>query len=112
MKRPPVVDDRDVERMIDFIFGRSINTNITSEERADAAYQVALGIAKIQSGHSPPCVLRFVLPVSGSMARETALGGRRDLAGDERFTVDSESRYRLKEFSRRKPGNFEIVAHL
>jgi hypothetical protein len=50
MKNPPVVDDRDVDRMINFIFGSSINTNITAEERADAAYHVALGVAKVQGG--------------------------------------------------------------
>ncbi len=49
MKKPPIVDETDVDRMVNFMFGRSINTNITSEERADAAYQVALGIAKIQN---------------------------------------------------------------
>ena len=48
MKKMPVVDEADVDRMINFIFGRSINANITSEERANAAYQVALGIAKVQ----------------------------------------------------------------
>ena len=48
-KKQPIVDETDVEHMINFMFGKSINTNITSEERADAAYQVALGIAKIQN---------------------------------------------------------------
>ena len=48
MKKLPVIDDADVDRMIDFMFGRSINTHITPEERADAAYQVALGITKVQ----------------------------------------------------------------
>ncbi len=48
MKKPPIVDETDVDRMINFMFGRSINTNITPEERAEAAYQVALAIAKIQ----------------------------------------------------------------
>ena len=49
MKKPPTIDETDVDRMINFMFGRSINTNITSEERADAAYQVALAIAKMQN---------------------------------------------------------------
>jgi hypothetical protein len=49
MKKPSIIDETDVDRMINFMFGKSINTNITSEERADAAYQVALGIAKIQN---------------------------------------------------------------
>lgn len=48
MKKPPLVDDADVDRMIDFMFGRSINTTRTPEERAEAAYQVALGISKAQ----------------------------------------------------------------
>ena len=42
---PPQVDDADVARMIDFLFGKSINTNISAEERAEAAYQVALNVA-------------------------------------------------------------------
>ena len=49
MKKPPIVDETDVEHMINFMFGKSINTNITPEERANAAYQVALGIAEIQN---------------------------------------------------------------
>ena len=48
MKKPPAIDAADVDRMINFMFGKSINTDITPEERADAAYQVALGIAKLQ----------------------------------------------------------------
>ena len=49
MKKPaPVVDDADVEHLIHFMFGRSVNTTIAPEERADAAYQVALGISKVQ----------------------------------------------------------------
>ena len=49
MKKPPIVDETDVDRMVNFMFGKSVNTNLTSEERADAAYQVALGITKIQN---------------------------------------------------------------
>ena len=48
MKKPPLVDEADVDRMIDFMFGQSINLQLTSEERADCAYQVALGIGKMQ----------------------------------------------------------------
>jgi hypothetical protein len=44
----PEVDDADVTRMIDFIFGRSFNDSLTAEARADAAYQVARGIALLQ----------------------------------------------------------------
>jgi len=35
--------------MIDFIFGKSLNTAISPEERADAAYQVALEVARLQN---------------------------------------------------------------
>jgi hypothetical protein len=48
MKKPPEIDEADVDRMINFMFGRSINTDITQEERAEVAYQVALGISKVQ----------------------------------------------------------------
>jgi hypothetical protein len=49
MKKLPIVDDADVEHMINFIFGKSINNSITPEERADTAYQVALGITRMQA---------------------------------------------------------------
>jgi hypothetical protein len=48
LEKPPVVDDADVDRMINFMFGNSINTIITPEERADTAYQVAIGITRMQ----------------------------------------------------------------
>ena len=48
MSTPPNVDDADVMRMIDFMFGKSINMNISPEERAECAHQVALGIATAQ----------------------------------------------------------------
>jgi hypothetical protein len=48
VKKPPLVDDADVDHMINFMFSRSINTDIAAEERAHAAYQVALGICKLQ----------------------------------------------------------------
>jgi hypothetical protein len=44
MKKPPVVDEVDVNRMINFILGRSYNEKLMPEERADAAYNVALGL--------------------------------------------------------------------
>lgn len=47
-KTPPHVDDADVTRMIDFMFGKSLNTAISPEERAEAAYQVALQVALLQ----------------------------------------------------------------
>jgi hypothetical protein len=43
------VDDADVERMINFLFGRSLNDKITAEERAEAAYQVALNWARLMN---------------------------------------------------------------
>jgi hypothetical protein len=48
LKKPPLVDDADVARMIHFMFGKSLNTALTPEERAATAYQVALGITTIQ----------------------------------------------------------------
>jgi hypothetical protein len=48
LEKPPVVDDADVDRMINFMFGNPINTIITPEERADTAYQVAIGITRMQ----------------------------------------------------------------
>ena len=51
--RVPSVDDTDVARMIDFIFGKSLNTTISPEERAEAAYQVALGVASLQGATKP-----------------------------------------------------------
>lgn len=38
MKQAPLVDDTDVDRMINFMFGKSVNTTIAPEERAEAAY--------------------------------------------------------------------------
>jgi hypothetical protein len=45
---PPVVDDADVARMIDFMFGKGFNATISPEERADSAYRVALHVAMLQ----------------------------------------------------------------
>src|SRR5712691_8490170 len=42
MVRRPIVDDADVTRMIDFIFGKSLNPTASPEERSQAAYQVTL----------------------------------------------------------------------
>jgi hypothetical protein len=49
---PPQVDDADVTRMIDFLFGKSVNTSVSAEERAEAAYQVALVVALRVQGTS------------------------------------------------------------
>ena len=48
MKQTPIVDDTDVDRMINFIFGKSVSTTIAPEERAEAAYQVALGLSRLE----------------------------------------------------------------
>ena len=48
MVRRPIVDDADVTRMIDFIFGKSLNATASPEERSEAAYQVALNVALSQ----------------------------------------------------------------
>jgi hypothetical protein len=49
----PIVDEADVARMIDFIFGKSLNQAISPEERADAAYQVALGVSLLRGTAKP-----------------------------------------------------------
>jgi hypothetical protein len=47
-KKSPSVDSDDVDFMIDFLFGASLNEKLTPEERADTAHAFALNYSKLQ----------------------------------------------------------------